>query len=421
MISNRDLRSPILTLGSTTFLHIRHNDLWLVVVTRSNSDAAVIFEWLYEFKEILVGYFGETGLCEELAKKYFDVIYSLIDEVLEFGIPQNMDLAQLKNVVKVPPGLNEKGASDAKNVTGKSVKRGSKSFNYDNEVPWREPGLKYRRNEIFLDVIEKLNVLISTDGKILKSYVDGNIQMKTHLSGMPRCDFGLNDSLNMKTGSHDFLAEYDVKNIKAIPNSASSNGVLLEDCKFHQCVQLDKFDSDRVIQFIPPDGEFELMTYRALDNINYPFKLTPSISDIGHNTLELKITLKSLFPAKLIANDVVVKIPTHQSTIDVSFASSGGKSKFSAKDTALFWTFKKLHGLTEHTLTATIQCASSMVEPLDLTRWSRPPVTLDFELLMFSVSGIVVKHLGVNEPTTRYNTIKWVRYITRGGSYEVRY
>lgn len=35
--------------------------------------------------------------------------------------------------------------------------------------------------------------------------------------------------------------------------------VELDDCQFHQCVKLGKFDSDRTISFIPPDGEFELM------------------------------------------------------------------------------------------------------------------------------------------------------------------
>lgn len=32
--------------------------------------------------------------------------------------------------------------------------------------------------------------------------------------------------------------------------------------KFHQCVRLSRFDNDRTISFIPPDGDFELMSYR---------------------------------------------------------------------------------------------------------------------------------------------------------------
>lgn len=35
--------------------------------------------------------------------------------------------------------------------------------------------------------------------------------------------------------------------------------VAIDDCTFHQCVKLSKFESERSISFIPPDGEFELM------------------------------------------------------------------------------------------------------------------------------------------------------------------
>lgn len=38
--------------------------------------------------------------------------------------------------------------------------------------------------------------------------------------------------------------------------------VSIEDVKFHQCVRLSRFESDRTISFIPPDGESELMSYR---------------------------------------------------------------------------------------------------------------------------------------------------------------
>ena len=47
----------------------------------------------------------------------------------------------------------------------------------------------------------------------------------------------------------------------------SSNTVEIDDCQFHQCVKLGKFDSDRIISFVPPDGEFELMRYRATENV----------------------------------------------------------------------------------------------------------------------------------------------------------
>lgn len=45
-------------------------------------------------------------------------------------------------------------------------------------------------------------------------------------------------------------------------SGGKSKSVELEDVKFHQCVRLSRFENDRTISFIPPDGEFELMSYR---------------------------------------------------------------------------------------------------------------------------------------------------------------
>lgn len=41
----------------------------------------------------------------------------------------------------------------------------------------------------------------------------------------------------------------------------------MEDVNFHQCVKLARFESDRTISFVPPDGEYELMSYRLNTNV----------------------------------------------------------------------------------------------------------------------------------------------------------
>lgn len=38
-----------------------------------------------------------------------------------------------------------------------------------------------------------------------------------------------------------------------------NKSVEMEDIKFHQCVRLARFENDRTISFIPPDGAFDLM------------------------------------------------------------------------------------------------------------------------------------------------------------------
>ena len=37
----------------------------------------------------------------------------------------------------------------------------------------------------------------------------------------------------------------------------------LQDVTFHPCVNLGRFNAEKVVSFVPPDGEFELMKYRC--------------------------------------------------------------------------------------------------------------------------------------------------------------
>lgn len=43
----------------------------------------------------------------------------------------------------------------------------------------------------------------------------------------------------------------------------------MDDLKFDQCVDMQKFKDERLIEFTPPDGEFELMTYRLNTQVNF--------------------------------------------------------------------------------------------------------------------------------------------------------
>ena len=104
----------------------------------------------------------------------------------------------------------------------------------------------YRKNEVFLDVIESVNLLVNSNGNVLRSEILGAIKMKCYLSGMPELRLGLNDKVMFEASGR----------------TSRGKSIEMEDVKFHQCVRLSRFENDRTISFIPPDGEFELMSYR---------------------------------------------------------------------------------------------------------------------------------------------------------------
>lgn len=37
----------------------------------------------------------------------------------------------------------------------------------------------------------------------------------------------------------------------------------IDDVTLHQCVNLGKFNAEKTVNFVPPDGEFQLIQYRV--------------------------------------------------------------------------------------------------------------------------------------------------------------
>ena len=77
VISSPDVRAPVVTLGSTSFHHVRHENIYLVAVTRWNANVALVFELCYRVIALGKGYFGQ--LDEESVKDNFVLIYELLD------------------------------------------------------------------------------------------------------------------------------------------------------------------------------------------------------------------------------------------------------------------------------------------------------------------------------------------------------
>ncbi|CAF4368489.1 unnamed protein product, partial [Rotaria sordida] len=153
-------------------------------------------------------------------------------------------------------------------------------------------GIKYRRNELFLDVIESVNLLMSQQGQVLSTHVAGRVVMKSYLSGMPECKFGINDKITVDNRTKNPLDSTNINNnstTNGSTNPSTTTGtttttktaIAIDDCQFHQCVKLSKFESEHSISFIPPDGEFELMRYRTTKDISLPFRVIPLVREIG--------------------------------------------------------------------------------------------------------------------------------------------
>jgi AP-2 complex subunit mu-1 len=395
VIANKEAgRSPVKIIGNTSFLYIKHGNMYVVAVSQGNAQVALAFQFLHEVVKVLKGYFGSFD--EDSIRNNFVLIYELLDEVLDYGYPQNCSTDVLK--MYITQEGNRSAAAEA-------ARQSNVTIQATGAISWRKENIKYRKNELFIDVVENCNLMMSSKGTILRNDVSGVILVKCYLSGMPECKFGLNDKILL-----DNEAKAKKSNVRH-----KGSGIEIDDLSFHQCVKLGKFDVDRTISFVPPDGEFQLMSYRITENVNLPFRVLPVVKELGRTRLEVNVKVKSMFTFKLFATNVVIKIPVPKNTAVCNVSAASGKCKYEPDQQGILWKLRRFPGDTEYFMSGEVEMMATMGDKA----WSRPPITMDFQVPMFAASGLHVRFLKVFEKSN-YATVKWVRYITKAGQYQHR-
>ncbi|XP_075243264.1 AP-1 complex subunit mu-1-like isoform X2 [Convolutriloba macropyga] len=374
--------SPILKVEDITYMYIKHSNLFLVAVGKNNPNASLIFAFLHKLVRVFQEYFKE--LEEESIRDNFVVVYELLDEIVDFGYPQFTDSKILQEYITQEGQKLDVAPRPPPAVT--------------NAVSWRLEGVKYRKNEVFLDVIESVNLLVNASGTVLRSEIVGAIKMRVFLSGMPELRLGLNDKVLFENTGR-----------------ARNKAVELEDVKFHQCVRLSRFDNDRTISFVPPDGEFELMSYRLNTQVKPLIWIESVIERHSHSRVEYMIKAKSQFKRRSTANHVEIVVPVPSDADSPKFKTSVGSVKYIPEDSTVVWYIKSFPGGKEFLMRAHFNLPSVEAEEDE----GRPPIHVKFEIPYFTTSGIQVRYLKIIEKSG-YQALPWVRYITQNGDYQVR-
>lgn len=409
--------APMRKIGSVTYMMKRHRDVYVVGIARgatAERNAMAGFTFLSHVVRLCTQYFGA---CDENSiRGNFVLLYELLDEICDDGYPQVTAGETLKTFITQKSSKmdllskqeQERAAVDEQRMAIEAAKQ------MTSAVQWRREGLSYKKNEVYLDIVESVNLMMSAEGTVLRSNVQGAIYMKTYLSGMPNLSVGLNDRLGEQVRVEHRGA--------ATEESASRDRKLIEldDLQFHQCVRLHKFNSEKVIEFTPPDGEFELVRYRVSDNITLPFKLMPVVKEHGRTRLAVNVNFRSLYGPTTVANEVRVRIPVPKLTARANVNVSAGKAKYVPEERCLRWKIKRLAGHEELHLDAEIILANTLD---DHKPWVQPPINVQFNVPMFTASGLRVRFLEVKE-AGNYDVVRWVRYLCQSGdgkgSYEIR-
>lgn len=402
-VSDESSYKPFINHQGINYIFIQHNNLYVCALTLKNENVMSIVIFLSKLIEVLTQYV--KTLEEESIRDNFVIIYELLDEMMDFGLPQTTDTKILKEYI----------TQDYYKLIRKTPSRLVQPPNaVTNSVSWRKDGIFYKKNEAFLDVVESINMLITPNGQVLNSEILGEVKIKSHLSGMPDLRLGLNDK-----GIFNNPNDETTSNANAPGNA---KGIEMEDIKFHQCVRLSKFENERIITFIPPDGEFTLMSYRLSST---QFLMKPLIAVNcktkvhKHSRIEILCTVKAHIKKKSTANNVQVVIPIPDDADTPKFTPEYGSVKWIPEKSCIIWKLKTFPGGKQFHMKAELGLPA--VDNKDEQFILKKPIKVNFSIPYFTTSGIQVRYLRINEPKLQYQSYPWVRYITQSGEdYTVR-
>ncbi|TWW74572.1 AP-4 complex subunit mu-1 [Takifugu flavidus] len=275
----------------------------------------------------------------------------------------------------------------------------------------REQGGK---SEIFVDVIERLSVVIGSNGVLMKADVEGEVRVKCY---MPSC-------------------------------SGYGAAVHVDECSFHQSVRLDEFDSNRILRLCPSQGEQTVMQYQLSDNLPSvpPFRLFPTIerdnggrsdsnqpaqspvpeSSTGPSTraewpldlgLLMYLKLRCDLPPKSAAIFVCATIPVPKGSLSLSqeLSSPDQSAELKLQSRSIQWQIPRFPGGTQLSALFKLEVpglsSASMLEV--------GPFVLSFELPKVTITGLQIRFLRIS-PVQPSPSQRWVRYTTLSDSYAIR-
>uniref|UniRef100_A0A4W3HRH9 AP-1 complex subunit mu-1 n=1 Tax=Callorhinchus milii TaxID=7868 RepID=A0A4W3HRH9_CALMI len=368
--------SPILMQEKIYFLWIKYKNIYMVCTTKRNANVSLSFSFLFKIKQIFVEYFGE--LEQESVRDNFVLMYELLDEIMDFGYPQFTETAILQEYITQEGYKLKQGAPKPPAAV-------------TNAVSWRSEGIKYRKNELFIDIIESINFLVNAQGCVVHSEILGHVLMNSLLSGMPEINLCFNDNALFN-------------------HMGDANPVDFEDIKFHSCVRLSRFESERAITFIPPDKEFELMSYRVTSRVRPFLVVVADVQRYMHSRMEITVKVKGQFKERLSATNVVIIVPVPSDASSPKFNTAKGHVQWAPEESAIIWSINSIQGGKQFAMKAHLGLPSVQAEEPE----GRPPIRVKFQIQYLASSGLQIKYIRIIEKSL-YSAVSWVRSLTQSG------
>lgn len=178
---------------------------------------------------------------------------------------------------------------------------------------YRDRGITYRHDEVFVDVDDVTYVLMSGDGTVVRKSSKVLIKFKAFLTGDPECQLVLNDVLVREREEARLRGELKPQRVH--------HWVKLQHCDFHKCVNTATFEQSHAITFHPLDAcTFELMRFPVDHHKPLPLLVKTKLNIHSEQRVELKAEIQvcqETKMAKYVRSNVVFRFPIPESWVSL--------------------------------------------------------------------------------------------------------
>uniref|UniRef100_A0A914CY00 MHD domain-containing protein n=1 Tax=Acrobeloides nanus TaxID=290746 RepID=A0A914CY00_9BILA len=344
---------PVIATPHHYLINIYHNSIYLIAVTTSETPPLMIIEILHRIVQTLTEYFDECS--DSTIKENMVIVFEVLDEMLDNGYPLTTELNVLQDLIKPPNFLR----TLTNQVTGKTNVSESLPTGQLSNVPWRRADVKYTNNEAYFDVIEEIDAIIDKQGATVSAEIQGYINCCCKLSGMPDLTMTL------------------------------VNPRILDDVSFHPCVRFKRWENERVLSFVPPDGNFRLISYHigSQSMVAIPIYVRHNIVLKSGPSGRIELTVGPKQNMGKTLEDVVLEMNMPKLMQNCNLIASQGKYSFDPTSKFLQWNIGKIEIGKPPTLKGSVSI-SGTTETLE-----SPPINLKFKINQLAVSGLKVNRL----------------------------
>jgi hypothetical protein len=153
------LPDPLFRVDDWCFAYIDRAAMYFVMVTRTNSNVALLLTFLSGLAKVLEDYLDP--LTPDVIADHFSFVYELLDEVVDYGSPATLDWAALREHILRDKPRDPSGQPASVSVAATRV------------VSWRKEGIDDSSNEVFVDVVEKVDMFVAKSAAALHTEIVG--------------------------------------------------------------------------------------------------------------------------------------------------------------------------------------------------------------------------------------------------------